>query len=78
MTSVYKTMSKDQHLSNFIPQNGPFQGRSIPESIITEFIDVCFSSKETLALLIGYKEGNEIIPTELVFPKQKKKWYKKK
>ena len=49
----------------------------IPESIVSEFVEV--SSKnfsrdsghiETLAFLVGYKNDNDVIATELIFPKQ--------
>ena len=59
-------------MNHNILKTGPFQGQSIPESIISEFVEVSSRnySIETLALLIGYCDGNDIIPTELVFPKQ--------
>ena len=49
----------------------------IPECVITKFVEVSsknFSSDfghiETLAFLIGYKNDTDVIPTELIFPKQ--------
>ena len=51
----------------------------IPECMIKCFTEYATKNKssvdkkhiETLAFLVGYKEDNEIIGTDLVFPKQK-------
>ena len=49
----------------------------IPENIVTKFVEVSsknFSSDcghiQTLAFLVGYKSNIDVIPTELIFPKQ--------
>ena len=47
----------------------------ISENVIREFLDVCKRNSingplETLAFLLGYKIGNELVSTELVFPRQ--------
>ena len=62
-------MASDQYKFNY----------KIPESMIKCFTEYAAKNKssvdkkhiETLAFLVGYKEDNEIIGTDLVFPKQK-------
>ena len=62
-------MSSDKYKFNY----------KIPECMIKCFTEYATKNKssvdkkhiETLAFLVGYKEDNEIIGTDLVFPKQK-------
>ena len=50
----------------------------IPEFFLDKFLEVATNNLspddnghiETLAYLIGYEENEEVIPTELIFPKQ--------
>ena len=62
-------MSSDKYKFNY----------KIPESFIKCFTEYATKNKspidqkhiETLAFLVGYKEDNEIIGSDLVFPKQR-------
>ena len=58
-------------------QNLTMHHIKIPASIISQFVKVSsknfleeFGHIETLAFIIGYEKDNEVVPTELIFPKQ--------
>ena len=68
-------MGKKKKKANYQPDQAFWY--KIPTKVLESFSDICIhnvdsngSQVETLAILIGYKDKEDLVATEIVFPQQ--------